>query len=351
MRFSKPTKLIGVDIGSQAIKVCQVDQTSGGITLEHYGQANLPPSAIQDGVFKDHQVIAGSLAGLLDHLGITTKEAAFAISGYSVIIKKITLPLLTEKELAQTIHLEAEQHIPFDVREVNLDFQILGPLKDEPDTMAVLLVAGKKDILETCQQILQLAGLEVKIADVTAFALQNAYEVNYPLDGYPIAAVDLGSELITVNVFNSAGPLFIRDLPLGGRQITEKIQHQANLSFKDAEQAKLKWDPAVHSLEVVGPAVLQTLTAWAEEIKRAFDFLAASDPESRPGQVVLSGGSALIPGLAPFFSRELKLPVELFNPFARIKVSPDLFDREDLNRVAPQAVTALGLALRRRGDR
>ena len=351
MRFSKPTKLIGVDIGSQAIKVCQVDQTSGGITLEHYGQANLPPSAIQDGAFKDHQVIAGSLTGLLDHLGITTKEAAFAISGYSVIIKKITLPILTEKELAQTIHLEAEQHIPFDVREVNLDFQILGPLKDEPDTMAVLLVAGKKDILETYQQILQLAGLEVKIADVTAFALQNAYEANYPLDGNPIAAMDLGSELITVNVFNSSGPLFIRDLPLGGRQITEQIQTQARLSFKDAEEAKLKWNPELQSLESVGPAVLETLTSWAEEIKRAFDFLAASDPESRPSKVVLSGGSALIPGLAPFFARELKLPVELFNPFARLKVSPDLFDREDLKRVAPQAATALGLALRRRGDR
>ena len=351
MRFSKPTKLVGVDIGAQAIKVCQVDQTSGGITLEHYGQANLPPSAIQEGIFKDHQMIAGSLAGLLKHLGITTKEAAFAISGYSVITKKITLPLLTEKELAQTIHLEAEQHIPFDVREVNLDFQILGPLKEEPDTMAVLLVAGKKDILEIYQQILRLAGLEGKIADVAAFALQNAYEANYPLDGKPIAAMDLGSELITVNVFNRTGPLFIRDLPLGGRQITEQIQNQAHLSFKEAEEAKLKWDPGAQSLETVGPAVLQTLTSWVAEIKRAFDFLAASDPDSRPAKVVLSGGSALIPGLAAFFSRELKLPVELFNPFARIKVNPDLFDREDLGRVAPQAVTALGLALRRRGDR
>jgi len=351
MRFSKPTKLIGVDIGSQAIKVCQVDRSSGGITLEHYGQTDLPPYSIQDGSIKDHQVIAGSLATLLDHLGISTTEAAFAISGYSVIIKKITLPLLSEKELAQTIHLEAEQHIPFDVREVNLDFQILGPLKDEPDTMAVLLVAGKKDILETYQQILQTAGLEVKVADVTAFSLQNAYEVNYPLGGNPIAALDLGSDLITVNVFNSAGPLFVRDLPLGGRQITEQIQNQAKLSFKEAEQAKLKWDPAVRPLESVGPAVVNTLTAWAEEIKRAFDFLAASDPESRPTKVVLSGGSALIPGLVPFFSRELKLPVELFNPFNQVKVNPEVFDREALNRVAPQAVTALGLALRRRGDR
>jgi type IV pilus assembly protein PilM len=351
MRFSKQTKLVGVDIGAQAIKVCQVDQTSGGITLEHYGQANLPPSAIQEGILKDHQLIAGSLAGLLDHLGITTKEAAFAISGYSVITKKITLPLLTEKEVALTIHLEAEQHIPFDVREVNLDFQILGPLKEEPDTMAVLLVAGKKDILETYQQILNLAGLDVKIAEVAAFALQNAYEANYPLDGKPIAALDLGSDLITVNVFNSTGPLFIRDLPLGGRQITEQIQNQAKLSLKEAEEAKLKWNLAVRPLESVGPAVLNTLTSWAEEIKRAFDFLAASDPESRPTKVVLSGGSSLVPGLAPFFSRQLKLPVELFNPFNQVKVNPEVFDRKALNRVAPQAVTALGLALRRRGDR
>lgn len=351
MRLSKPNKLIGLDIGSHAIKICQIDQTSRNFLLEHYGQANLPPAAIEDGLIKDHQAVADTLSRLIHNLGIQGDEAVLALAGYSVIVKKITLPILSEKELAQTIHLEAEQHLPFDVREVNLDFHILGPLKDEPDTMAVLLVAGKKDVLESYLKVTRLAGVEVRVVDIVAFALENAYEGNYPLSAAPRAVIDLGSDLITVNVFNASGPLFTRDLSMGGRQITEQIQALNNLSFKDAENLKLSWERPVGDLERLGALLLPVLRTWTEEIKRAFDFLAASDPESRPEKVFLAGGTALLPGLTDFFQQELKLPVELFNPFQKVKINPELFDPAYLSQIAPQAATAFGLALRRRDDR
>jgi type IV pilus assembly protein PilM len=184
-----------------------------------------------------------------------------------------------------------------------------------------------------------------------AFALENACEVNYALAAAPLAVVDLGSDLITVNVFNAQGTLFTRDLSLGGRQITEQLQTLENLSFKDAENLKLSWDRPVQDLERVGALLLPLLRTWTEEIKRAFDFLAASDPESRPEKVLLSGGTALLPGLPEFFQKELKLPVELFNPFQKVKINPDLFDPAYLKQIAPQAATAFGLALRRRADR
>jgi type IV pilus assembly protein PilM len=187
--------------------------------------------------------------------------------------------------------------------------------------------------------------------DIVAFALENAYEANYPLTETPMAVVDLGSDLITVNVFNTGGTLFTRDLSMGGRQITEQIQGLDNLAFKDAETLKLNWDRPVRDLERVGSLLLPVLRTWTEEIKRAFDFLAASDPDSRPEKVILSGGTALLPGLPDFFKQELKLPVELFNPFQKVKVNPEQFDPGYLQQIAPQAATAFGLALRRRDDR
>lgn len=351
MKRSQSNKLIGLDLGSQAIKICLVDQTSRNLVLEHYGQANLPPFAVEDGAIKDSQAVADTLSGLIRNLGIREDEVVLALAGYSVIVKKITLPILTAKELAQTIHLEAEQHLPFDVREVNLDFHILGPLKEEPDTMGVLLVAGKKDVLESYLQVMRLAGLDARVVDIVAFALENAYEANYPLGDTPLAVVDLGSDLITINVFNARGTLFTRDLSMGGRQITEQIQALENLAYKDAENLKLHWDRPVQDLERVGALLLPLLRTWTEEIKRAFDFLAASDPDSRPEKVVLAGGTALLPGLPDFFKQELKLPVELFNPFQKVKINPDLFDPGYLQQIAPQAATAFGLALRRRDDR
>jgi type IV pilus assembly protein PilM len=351
MLFSNTDKenYIGVDIGSQAVKVCQLAHGRKEIFLKSFGLSNLPSSAIINGVIKEPQAIADTLQSLLAHLQIKTKEIVFAISGYSVIIKKIVLPFIPEKDLAQSIEYEAQQHIPFDIKEVNLDFQVLNPVKDDPDSMSVLLVAAKKEILNAYLEVIELSGLEASIADVAAFALANAYEYNYPLDSTPVALVNLGAGQITLHVLNQYGPVFPRDIFSGGRQLTEQIQSLWNTSFNEAEKIKLGKDRTPDQLDRIGPPFLSIVQTWTEEIKQVLDVLTASDPENKPAKIILSGGSSLMPGLPQLLSKGLQLPVELLNPFSRVRTDLEIFDPAYLQYVGPQMAIAFGLALRQKG--
>jgi type IV pilus assembly protein PilM len=348
MRFpgAKKESYIGVDIGSHSIKVCHLTYRQKEFYLESIGLANLPPSSIVSGQIKEPRSIAETLKSLFSHLQIKSKEIVFAISGYSVIIKKISLPVMPEKELAQSIQFEAQQHIPFDIKEVNLDFQILGSQKEDQNTMSVLLVAAKKETLNAYLEVMGLSGLEARIADVTAFALANAYENKYPLDSSPLALVNLGASQITLHGLNKDGPIFTRDIFLGGRQLTEQIQSFWNLSFEEAEKIKLGWDRNPDQLDQIGPLFFSIVQSWTEEIKKVFDMLTASDPDAKPTKIVLSGGSSLIPGLPQYLSQQLQLPVELFNPFYQVRIDPGTFDPKYLQTVGPQLAIAFGLALR-----
>jgi type IV pilus assembly protein PilM len=351
MLFSSKDKenSIGVDIGSHAVKVCQLAHGRKEISLKSLGLSNLPSSAIIHGVIKEPQKIADTLQSLLAHLQIKTKEIVFAISGLSVIIKKIVLPLIPEKELAQSIEYEAQQHIPFDIKEVNLDFQILNPGMENGDSMSVLLVAAKKEILNAYLEAIELSGLKASIADVAAFALANTYENNYPLESNPVALVNLGAGQITLHVLNQYGPVFTRDIFSGGRQLTEAIQSLWNISFDEAEKIKLGQDRTPDQLDRIGPSFLSIIQTWTEEIKQVLDVLAASDPENKPAKIILSGGSALMPGLPQLLSKGLQLPVELLNPFYRVRFDPEMFDPAYLQSIGPQLAIAFGLALRQKG--
>jgi type IV pilus assembly protein PilM len=342
---------IGIDIGSHSIKVCRLSQRQNEIFLDGFGLANLPPSSIVNGTIKKPRLIAENLQALLLHLRIKSKKIVFAISGYSVIIKKIDLPVIPEKELSQVIEYEAQQHIPFDIGEVNLDFQVLGPLKENHDSMAVLLVAVKKETLNAFMEVLDLAGLEACIADVAAFALSNAYEIKHPPDSSPIALLNLGAGQVNLYVLTKEGPVFNRDLFLGGSQLTEQIRSILNLPYEEAEKLKLGWNRPLDQLDRIGPSLLAIVQDWSEEIKKVLDVLTASDPELKPTKIILSGGSSLLPGLPQFLSKGLQLPVEVFNPFFSVQVDPETFDTKYLQSVGPQMAIALGLALRQTGQR
>jgi type IV pilus assembly protein PilM len=348
MRFTatEQDKCIGVDIGSHSVKVCQVNQGRKEIQLKKLGLAHLPPTAIVNGVIKDPQVIAETLQSLLSHLQLKNKEVAFAIYGYSVIIKKIALPVMSEKELVQSIEYEAQEHIPFDIKEVNLDFHILPTRQPEQDTMSVLLAAAKKETLNAYLDIFQLAGLKAVVADVAAFALANAYEVNYPTVVEPVALVNLGAEQITLHILNQDGPVFTREIFSGGRRLTEQIQKTLHLGFEEAEKRKLGAERSPEWMDRIAPSFLSVVRSWSEEIRQVFDVLGASDPENKPVKVLLSGGSSLLPGLPQLLSKGLQLPVELFDPFLAVRSHPDQFDPEYLRSIGPQMAVALGLALR-----
>ncbi|HMK64786.1 MAG TPA: type IV pilus assembly protein PilM [Thermodesulfobacteriota bacterium] len=341
---------IGVDIGSSAIKVCQLLYRRQEIILQSFGMAPLPPQSIANGVIQNPGIIADALKALYNHLQIKSKKIVFALSGYSVFIKKITLPVLSEKELSQSLQFEAQQHVPFDIKEVNLDFHILSPLRDDPGSMAVLLVAVKRETLGAYLEVIQLAGLEPVVADVAAFALANAYERAYPLDSGPIALLNLGASQSTFQVLGTEGSVFTRDIFLGGQQITEQIQSVLNISFEEAERIKLGEFKTPDLLDRITPAVMTTLQSWLDEIRKILDFLTASEPEHKPSKIVLAGGSAGIPGLVRFLSDGLQYPVELFNPFAKISFNPQSFDSAYLESVGPQAAISFGLALRQKGN-
>jgi len=351
MLFSSPEKekYIGVDIGSHSVKVCQLIHGRKETNLKSFGLANLPSSAFVNGVIKEPQLIAQTLQSLLAHLQIKNKEIVFAISGFSVIIKKILLPFIPEKELTQSIEYEAQQHIPFDIKEVNLDFQILNSPKDDQDSMSVLLVAAKKETLNSYLEVFELSGLEASIADVAAFALANAYEYNYPLDSAPVALVNLGAGQITLHVLNQYGPVFTRDIFFGGRQLTEKIQSLWNISLDEAEKIKLGKNRTPDQLDRIGPLFLSVVQTWTEEIKQVLDVLTASDPENKPTKIILSGGSSMMPGLPQLLSKGLQLPVELLNPFSQVRLDSEIFDPAYVQSVGPQLAIAFGLALRQKG--
>jgi type IV pilus assembly protein PilM len=349
--FSKSDKdnYVGVDIGSSAIKICQLTQYRQGIALKNFGIASLPPLSVVNGVIQTPQAVADTLKKIFEHLQIKTKKIVFPLSGYSVFLKKITLPILSEKELTQSIEFEAKQHVPFEIKDVNLDFQIMGPLQEDPESMSVLLVAVKKESLSAYLEIINLAGLEASIADVSAFALANAYESVYSLESCPIALLNLGAGQSTLQVLGKDGPVFTRDFFLGGQQITELIQSTLNISLAEAEKIKLGESRTQDLLDKWAPDVLSIIQNWLEEIKKALDFLSASDPENKPTKIMLSGGSAVIPGLSRFLSDGLQLPVELFNPFSKITLDPKSFDPAYLQSLGPQSAIAFGLALRKKG--
>jgi type IV pilus assembly protein PilM len=340
-------ELIGLDIGSSSIKAVGLDWGRKTPRLKHFGMISLPPEAIVDGAFMDSATIVESIRSLVDGLKIKTRQVAVSISGHSVIIKKINVPAMSEVQLEESIRWEAEQYIPFDIEDVNLDFQIL----DEPagqDQMAVLLVAAKKDMINDYTTVIEEAGLHPVIVDVDSFAIENAYNLSYesPEDEV-VALVNIGAGVMTINVLKGGTSAFTRDISIGGRQITEDIQKRLKMTYEEAEALKVKErDQSPQSQEV--ERIIQGMAEQlATEVRRSLEFFAASSSGSEIKRVFLSGGCAKIQMLPALIEERIGIPVEVFNPFARIDYPPESFDPEYIKQMAPLAAVGVGLALRR----
>lgn len=340
-------ELIGLDIGSSSIKAVGLDWGQKTPKLKHFGMISLPPEAIVDGAFMDSATIVESIRSLVDGLKIKTRQVAVSISGHSVIIKKINVPAMSEVQLEESIRWEAEQYIPFDIEDVNLDFQIL----DEPagqDQMAVLLVAAKKDMINDYTVVIEEAGLQPVIVDVDSFAIENAYNLSYesPEDEL-VGLVNIGAGVMTINVLKGGTSAFTRDISIGGRQITEDIQKRLKMTYEEAEALKVKErDPSSQSQEV--EKIIQGMAEQlATEVRRSMEFFASSSSGSEIKRVFLSGGCAKIQMLPGLIGERIGIPVEVFNPFAKIDCHPDNFDPEYIKQMAPLAAVGVGLALRR----
>lgn len=364
MPTPKKNQLVGLDIGSHAIKLVEIEDTKKGRILKNFGIIGLPQDAIVEGAIKEMEIVSSAIKTLYKNLKIKNKNVVTSISGYSVIVKKISIQKRGEAELDASIQDEAEQYIPFDINDVNLDYEILSPpggegaeKKEEGDKgdkglMEVMLVAAKKDIVEDYVSLLHLTGLSPAILDVDAFALQNSFELSAENISGCYALVNVGAEELGINAIKNGVSIFTRDSSYGGYQINEAIMSKFDVSYEEAEKIKLGGTKIDHkdkgALEEIFSSVI---SGWVNEIKRALDFLATTYPDETIEKIVISGGSCRFPGFQKYLELETEIPVIELNPFGNLQVNDKMFDPKYLTYVAPQAAIAVGLALRSIGDK
>jgi type IV pilus assembly protein PilM len=349
--FGGRKDIIGLDIGSRQIKAVQLKEAKTGYELEGLGIVPLLPELIVDGAILDSFRVVEVIKELISDKNLTAKDAVIAVSGHSsVIVKRVPLPQMTEEELNESIKFEAEQYIPFDIEDVNLDFQILGQ-QEEGDQMDVMIVAVKKEKINEYTSAVREAGLNPVIVDVDAFALENLYEINYEIkEDEIIALVNIGASTINMNILKGGVSVFTRDSSVGGNLHTEALQKGFVISFDDAE--RLKHGEAVEG--VAPDDVASVLTSASEEIiteiSRSFDYYRGATRQEDINEIVLSGGCSLVKDFVPLLSERVGINVKVIEPFKNIQI-PDKFDKGYLNKVASVAAVATGLALRRIGDR
>jgi len=268
------------------------------------------------------------------------------VSGHSVIVKPIKVQPMSEGELAEGITTEASQHIPFDIADVNLDFEILNP-GDMGPQMDVLLVAVKKDKILNYTNVLSLAGKAPAVVDIDAFALQNCYEYNYnPTHDSTVALLNLGASVMNINIVKGTTPLFTRDVSVGGNQYTDSLQKELDLSFDDAEALKLGRRVGTVSEDAKQPILQQVTEIIVLEIQKTFDFFRATASGEHIERIYIAGGSSRVPGLVEALRQEFSMPVEILNPFQRIMPPMDSIENEILEQNPGQLAVAVGLALR-----
>lgn len=353
--LNRTRSAVAIDIGSSAIKLLELEsERPGKYRLKHFGVAPVPPEAVVDGAFMNTSAIVGAIRDLMARHKVKSKDAIVAVSGNSVIIKRISLPLMTQDELEESITWEAEQYIPFDVNDVNIDVHILKGQADEAGQMEVLLVAARKELVNEYTSLILEAGLRPAVIDVAAFALENMFTLNYEVVPEPVALVNVGASAVNINVLRNGSSAFTRDIALGGRAYTEEIQRALNVSFEEAEAFKVGGSDADQSA-VVPEEVERVLSSVSEnianEVHRSLDFFLSTSGGGTLRQVWLSGGAAPTPGLVSSLQRLCGCPVTIVDPFKNIQVDERAFNPRFLKDVAAQAAIAVGLGLRRGDDK
>jgi len=348
--FSKKKEVIGIDIGSSSVKLVQLKDLKGSFQLLNAGIVPLPPEAIVDNTFMDSTSIVKAIKSLVTSLGVKATDVACSISGNSVIIRKITLPFMPVEELEDQITWEAEQYIPFDINDVNMDFQILSPDSVDPSKMIVLLIASKRDIINDYVTVFNDAGMVLSVVDVDSFAVQNAFEINHDVGTEDVLAlINIGASVMNINVIKDGTSLFTRDVQVGGNLYTEEIQKQLGVSGFEAESMKiLAVEANNYELLEVLAKVNETIT---QEIRRSLDFYNSTASDDRITKVFVSGGCSKGYKFIETVSEKVDLPVEMINPFAKLKFNEKDFDPEYLQEIGPLMTVTVGLAIRRAGDK
>jgi len=348
--FSKSKNVVGLDIGSSAIKLVELKEKKGGTyQLVKLGLERLSPEAIVDGSIMDSSMVVETISKLNSEKAVKNSNYATSLSGHSVIIKKISLPAMSPEELAESIQWEAEQYIPFDINDVNLDYVPLNT--GTGDNVEVILVAVKKEKINDYTSVISQTGKIAALVDVDAFALQNAYEYNADGDENKVVAlVNIGASVTNVNVLSHGNSMFWRDITFGGNQYTDAIQRELSLSFEQAEELKRGHTVGDNTIQQVIPILNSVSEDFAGELRKTLDFFTATSGADRVDEIVLAGGGSGVLNLDAILRDKFGIPVTILDPFRRIQVDESAFNPEELAEIAPSMAVAVGLAMRKLGD-
>jgi len=346
--LTKKAATFGLDIGSSAIKVVELVPGKAGHVLKSFAMVDLPREAISEGSIRQPAVVTDAIRECLQKAGVTGSAAVISVSGRDSIVKRIPLPKVSAKELADAIYLEAEHHIPFAIDDVFLDYQVMG---ESANSMSVLLVATKKVKVLEYVSVVEDAGLEASVVDLDGFAIQNQYELATPADGgEAVALIDIGASIMKTNVVHGGASVFARDVPFGGNNYTDAIAQRLGIPADQAEAAKrghdvgVNWDDLVPALEAVSREL-------SLEVQRTFDYFASTAESERIGKIVLSGGCAKLAGIEDFLASSWGVPVELAQPLAAVSADAQHANDEALRSADCQLAVAVGLGIRRPGDK
>ena len=343
--FGSNKTIVGLDIGSNSIKAVELQRNRGEVMVSRIGVEHLASDIVVDSMIVDSGSVASAISKIFAEKAFKGKQVATSVSGHSVIVKKISMQTMEEPELGEAVRNEAAQYIPFDMNDVNVDYQVLSDNLGGP-TIDVLLVAVKKDKVLNYTNALQLSGRQPAIVDIDAFALQNCYEYNYePAPNSTVALLNIGASVMNINIVRGSMPLFTRDVSVGGNQYTDSLQKELDLSFEDAEALKLGRKVGTVSEEAKLPILHQVTEIIVLEIQKTFDFFRATASGEHIERIYVAGGSTQVPGLVEALRQELSIPVETLNPF--LKIVPPIGEGADLvERNSAQLAVAVGLALR-----
>lgn len=342
--FSKKNAGVGLDLGSEWLKMVKIRPGKGDFILE-----SIARSPWQPGDLDNNSATAKKIAGLWSQLLLKDQVVASSMAGHAVIVKRVTFESDSPKTLGDTVHKDARQYIPFDINDVYLDFQVLGPGAKEK-SYDVLLVASKKKVVQNLSDVITQSGLSLSVIDVDSFAICNSFEYNYPeLQEKPVYLLDIGGAQSVFCIYHNGQPVFLREVSFGGRVVTEALASILNLKRMEAERIKLggKDDLDDKNAKAIADAVNKTFNNWCDELKRLIGFYHSSSSNVVPAEsLYLSGGGALLGGLKDVFKKELDLDVQYHNPFRKIFVDRNSFQKEYLEEIGPQMVVPFGLALR-----
>jgi type IV pilus assembly protein PilM len=349
--FGQRDGFVAFDIGSSSVKMIEAIPEKNGWRLLNAGSYGLPAGAVQNNMIVDSGAVVAALKGLIQENGVTANKVIAAVPGRSVIMKKLELPAQKEEELEANIEFEANKIIPENLENVNLDYHVVNYLQGG-SKIEVLLVAVRKEIVESYTEVITQAGLEPAVMDVDYFAMESMYESNYEpqAPGEVIGLIHIGARYTSINVLSSGVSTFTGDLPVGGEEFTDSLRRSLQLSNEAAETLKitgnLNGEEYVEFEELLRP----TSESLAEDIRRTLSLYGAVAAEDGIRTIYLSGGGARLRGLCGVLEEKLGVPVKLADPFRGFKLDKKI-NAEYLQQSASQFGVGVGLAIRRPGDK